>query len=200
MGFDSAADQKTFRDAVTGLGSGLSASSQPLKNPLLKLVGVTKDMPEAKLVEAIVAQNKNLLKDLTEEDHQIKIMRRTKGRVPDVSNIIIQVSPAIWRRLKDQKARIGYQVIPVFDHSPVVQCFNCLQCGHLARGCKKDTICGYCSEAHETRRCGNRDAGPVCGNCRDSELDRCHPAYSSQCPEWQKWDKLTRLSTDYGQS
>lgn len=199
VGCDTPEDQRAFRDAVTGLNIGLSATAQPLKHPLLKLVGVSKDVPEEKILEAIVGQNKSLLKDLEGRDLQLKMLRRTKGRVSEVHNIILQVSPAMWGRLNNRKIRIGYQVVPAYDQSPAIQCFRCLEYGHVARNCKNEVACGYCTKAHDTRSCDGRDSGPICKNCKSSKRDCGHPAYSSQCPEWEKWDRLTRLTTDYGQ-
>lgn len=197
IGCDSEADQKTFRDAVVGLDIGLLAKSQPLQNPLLKFVGVTADMSDDRIKEALVNQNKLLLRELNPNDLEIRIVRRTKGRIPELVNIILRVNPALWTRLRDQKIRLGFQVIPVYDQSPVIQCFKCLEFGHVAKICQNETVCGYCTETHDTRTCKNRSLSPICRNCQKAKRDCGHPAYSTLCLEWQKWDKLTRSGTNY---
>lgn len=124
VGCDTAAGQKSFRDAVASLNVGLSAESQPLRNPLLKLAGVVRDMTDAKLIEAIISQNKGIIGDLEGEVRELRVVRRSRPRTPEITNAIIQVSPTLWKCLNNQKLRIGYQVVPFFDQSPVVQCFS----------------------------------------------------------------------------
>lgn len=197
VGCDTAEDQRALREAVMGLGIGLSAATQSLKNPLLKFAGVTNDLTDAKIIEAITNQNKSLLGELARTELDLKIVRRATGRIPEVSNVIAQVSPALWSCLRDQKVRIGFQIIPTYDQTPVIQCYRCLEFGHVARFCKNEVVCGYCAGSHDTRNCAKREEYPVCKTCNNHQRDSCHPAYSSLCPEWQKWDKLARSSTNY---
>lgn len=199
VGCDSVSDQKKLQESLMELGIGLTAETRPLKNPLLRMIGVTNDLTNERIVEAIHAQNKGLLGDLATEHQEIRVVRRVRGRIREVSNIIIQVGPKLWTRLRDRKIRVGFQAIPVYDQTPVIQCYRCLEFGHVARHCKGQVACGHCAEAHETRSCMKRESDPLCKNCTSKHRPSGHPAYSSQCPEWQKWDKLTRRSTDYGQ-
>lgn len=75
VGCDTAAGQKSFRDAVESLEVGLSAETKPLKYPLLKLVGVVKDMTNEKLIEAITRQNKGLVGDLDGEVKELRVVK-----------------------------------------------------------------------------------------------------------------------------
>jgi len=57
-------------------------------------------------------------------------------------------------------------------------CYNCWNFGHLARSCKKETVCKKCSQTgHKVDVCVNAE---FCVNCRGH-----HSADCKQCPKFQ---------------
>lgn len=196
---DSEDDRLKLTEAIKATAVKLSVSRMRTKKPLLRLLGVAHDLSDSKLEEAIVKQNLKLLPSPHPETPIVKVLRRTKGRNDSRSNVIVEVAPWIWKSLRDHEIRIGFQVVLVIDHSPVTQCFKCLGFGHMARDCNEEHCCGYCAGNHDTRECANRSLTPCCTNCKNvrSSSGNAHPAYSSECPEWQRWDKLARTAVSY---
>ncbi|CAK1583172.1 unnamed protein product [Parnassius mnemosyne] len=176
----------------------LTVSTLPAKNPQLRLIGVATDLDDTKLIKAVIKENVKLLSDLEDEQKTIKVLRRTKSRIRELTNVIVETTPQMWAKLKEQKLRLGYQVVSCVDQSPVTQCYRCLGFNHTAKDCKNEQRCGYCSETHDTRECRNINQAPKCCNCIDSQKTTLpHPAYSHECPEWSKWDKIARSSVTY---
>lgn len=59
---------------------------------------------------------------------------------------------------------------------PVIQCFKCLNFGHMSKFCKKMTVCSICGQSHSYKECENID-NPFCVNCKGN-----HVALSKSCP------------------
>lgn len=192
---DSEDDREALSRAIKGTKAPITAT--PLKNrrPLIRLVGVANDLSNTQVPAAIINQNKKLIPGADPGD--IRVIRRTRGRNSTLFNIVLEVSPRIWAGLKERRVHVGYQIVPALDQSPAIQCYNCMGFGHTARECRGTTTCGYCSAQHETRGCPNRNSNPNCCHCNQDGKDSHHPAYSADCPVWQKWDRLTRLTVSY---
>lgn len=194
-------ERSKLKEALKTSCNNLTISTPRARNPLLKLIGVTHDMTDAKVMDALIKQNGNLLCGLPETDCHVRVVRRVRGRNGDSANVVVEVSPKMWARLKDQRLKMGYAIVSAFDQSPIMQCFKCMGFAHRASECKAITsTCGYCQGDHDTRNCPNRSGPPSCKNCKDSSdspKDFCHPAYSMECKEWQKWDRISRLAVSY---
>lgn len=198
IGCDNDPDRKILGSALTSRVKSLSVTQPKLKLPQIRLNGVINELTNQQIEKAVIKQNGRLLKDIPEEAHKVKVLRRTKGRKRETCGVIMELEPITWKTLVGQKLKIGYQMITVADQSPVVQCFRCLKFGHLARECQASMVCGYCSEPHETREC-HRTSQAKCNNCKTAKQNNStdHPAYSSDCPIWRKWDAIARSSVDY---
>ncbi|CAK1583087.1 unnamed protein product [Parnassius mnemosyne] len=197
---DTDEDRNTLQRAIKNSDKKLTVSKSITKKPLLKLIGVTNDLSNAKLEEALFKQNAKLLKDVEKEKTKIKVLRRIKGRTSAVNNIIMEVSPNVWKAFKGQKVHVGYQIVPAIDQSPVIQCYRCMGFGHRAKECVADKqTCGYCAEDHDSRECLRSNGAPSCVNCVRNKIkgDYCHTAYSADCPIWQKWDRIARSLVAY---
>ncbi|KAI5644226.1 hypothetical protein NE865_03879 [Phthorimaea operculella] len=189
-------DRGILGEAIKNAGEKLTVTQPATKNPLIRLQGVAQDLNDKRIEEAVLKQNDRIVKGVNPEERSVKVVRRIKGRIQNLNNVIIEVSPALWNKLRDQKLRIGYQIVTAIDQSPILQCYRCLEFGHKARDCQsKGVCCGYCTEEHDTRQCRNRNSAPLCINC--SEGNRRHPAYSPECPVWQKWDRVARTTVNY---
>ncbi|KAI5633718.1 hypothetical protein NE865_13551 [Phthorimaea operculella] len=193
---DTGNDRDILGEAIKNAGEKLTVTQPATKNPLIRLQGVAQDLNDKRIEEAVLKQNDRIVKGVHPEDRKVKVVRRVKGRIQNLNNVIVEVTPALWNKLRDQKLRIGYQIVSAIDQSPILQCYRCLDFGHKARDCQsKGVCCGYCTENHDTRQCCNRNSAPLCINC--NEGDRNHPAYSPECPVWQKWDRLARSTISY---
>lgn len=194
---DSAADREVLLHTIKEKNKSLTVAQTRPKNPLLRLVGVTADLKDAKIEEAVLNQNRSHLVELSEEEKKVKVVRRIRGRSSALNNVILETSPILWQRLQGKKLRIGYQMVDALDQTPLIQCYNCLGFGHRARDCDKDTKCGHCAGPHDTRKCSVRNLPPRCTNCTALNLENSHPAYSSACPEWRRRDRLARAAVSY---
>ncbi|KAL0808747.1 hypothetical protein ABMA28_012428 [Loxostege sticticalis] len=195
---DTEESQRKFRNAIKESASDLNATTKQPRNPLVRLIGVAGDLNDAKLVDAIKCQNSNLLVAVP-DDAAVRVQRRAKGRTPQLSNVILEVDPPVWSAICNKKVRVGYQTVMAVDQSPIVQCYRCLTYGHLAKDCKEKETCGYCAGNHDTRGCPNREGPPRCRNCvgAPGEPLAGHPAYSHECPQWQRWDAIARRAVRY---
>lgn len=185
-------DRSVMTRAIKTLENKYIVAEPNQRKPLLRISGVTKDLSDQRILEALIKQNTRLLQDVAKTE-DFKIIRRTRSRNMETCNVILETSPKAWAALRDHKVRIGYQIVHVADQSPIRQCYRCLGFGHDAKRCSGEIACGYCAGHHDTREC-DRSAGPRCTNCKEHND---HPAYSSGCPVWQKHDRLARTEISY---
>lgn len=77
----------------------------------------------------------------------------------------------------------GYLRIRVSEWvNPPKRCQHCQKYGHQGRYCRSDTPrCGYCAEEHLTIDCAKIEGTSRCAACEGP-----HPAYSRDCPIWEK--------------
>lgn len=196
---ESERERTVMEDAIKGLGDDFTVTQPQMREPQLRLIGVISEMSDVKVEEALIRQNPSMLLGLLHDDLKVKVVRRVKGRNNGLSNIIIQVSPKVWGCLRDRRVRLGYQMITAVDQSPILQCYKCLGFSHRAADCRVIVPkCGYCALSHDTRECSNKNHPPNCTNCQVKGSQNCdHPAYSSDCPEWRRWDRLARAAVRY---
>lgn len=62
-----------------------------------------------------------------------------------------------------------------YEKSPV-QCFKCLELGHVAKRCRNSTpTCAVCSDPHETEECMASDVPTRCARCIHQDLKTIRP-------------------------
>lgn len=189
-----------MEQAIKSSTSKLSVSQLKARNLLIRLVGVTKSLEDKQVEEAVFRQNGGLLLTVKTEDCSVKVVRRTNGRTPDICNVVLEVSPDLYRLLVDRKLRIGYQVVWALDQSPIVQCYRCMGYGHFVKECRSpDPGCGHCAGNHDSRQCPRKPDTPSCINCLKNGAGATsnHTSFSTTYPEWQKWDRIARDSVSY---
>lgn len=197
---ESAREREVMEGAIRALGDDYSVSEPRRRDPQLRLVGVVAELADARLEEALLRQNEGLLQCVPGAERSIKVVRRIKGRNAGLNNVVVSVSAGVWRALLERRVRLGYQVVVARDQSPLMQCYRCLGFSHRVAECRAPAPrCGYCAGEHDTRACSARGgAPPRCTNCAARRApDQGHPAYSADCPEWRRWDRIARLSVRY---
>ncbi|CAF4947682.1 unnamed protein product [Pieris macdunnoughi] len=172
------------------------------KDPLVVLRDVIKSHTDEDVVSALKNQNRNLFKDLREEEVRAEIKYRRRARNPHTENIILQVSPRVWKILTEaRKVHIDLQRVLVQDQSPLMQCSMCLGYGHGRKHCKEaDPTCSHCGGSHLKTDCPDHSAGvpPVCVNCRKAKTSPdAHNAFDIECPVRKRWDILPRSPVAY---
>ena len=73
----------------------------------------------------------------------------------------------------------------------VIRCYNCQSFGHLARFCKNNRRCEFCSGFHESDdKCFQQ---VFCANCSGK-----HPSFSRTCPAYiTRYEMLAKQHTEY---
>lgn len=192
-------DRKVLSGALKD--NNFTVASPHVGDPLLRLIGVTLDMTDGRVEEAFIKQNARNISTLPPDQQWVKVQRRTKGRTAATTNIIVKTSGPVWALMKNKKINLGFRSVLAVDQSPVVQCYRCLGFAHRARDCTTKECCGYCALGHDTRECPSTNGPPACINCLNNSKSKTkghsHTAYSHECPEWQKWDRIARAAIRY---
>ncbi|KAJ3631944.1 hypothetical protein MTP99_013044 [Tenebrio molitor] len=87
------------------------------------------------------------------------------------------------------------------DFLTVTRCYNCQRFGHIAKHCRSEQQCGYCSSTeNESRDCRHKlgESKHQCANCiRSGNKDANHHTASNQCPIFQHRAQETINATFY---
>ncbi|CAK1592794.1 unnamed protein product [Parnassius mnemosyne] len=172
------------------------------KDPLIILRDVLQYNKDEEIVKAIRAQNKQLFRDIKDNEDRMEIKYKKRTRNPHTSHIVMRVSPLLWNRLTETGAiHIDLQRVRVEDQSPLVQCSKCLGYGHTKRVCNEtQEVCSHCGGPHLRTECADWLSGeaPSCKNCIKAKMDRNdHNAFSSDCPVRRRWETLARSTVAY---
>ncbi|CAF4901370.1 unnamed protein product [Pieris macdunnoughi] len=172
------------------------------KDPLIILRGVLQAHSDEDIMHYIKAQNGHLLDKIDESEKRIELKFRRKARNPLLNNIVLQVSPQVWKVITEAgKLHIELQRVVAQDQSPLIQCSRCLAFGHGKRFCEiEKDVCSHCGGDHKKNECTKHIEGsaPICINCKKANAEKTnHNAFDAQCPTRDKWDALARLSVAY---
>ncbi|CAB3227415.1 unnamed protein product [Arctia plantaginis] len=203
IGCDTEEERNKVQNIIEKRGNGLKAAPMRNKDPLVILRDVHNDSDDEDLKNAIFTQNREIFYDIPEEDiEELNIKYKKRTRNPNTVHIILQVRPAVWRRMTEAGALyLDLQRVRVEDQSPLIQCTRCLAFGHGRKFCTGGAdMCSHCGGPHLREKCADYVAGkePRCCNCSRSGLQGTdHNAFSIDCPERKKWDYLARANTAY---
>ncbi|CAF4950854.1 unnamed protein product [Pieris macdunnoughi] len=160
------------------------------------LRGVLQIHKDDEIIDYIEAQNKQIFSGIIEEERRMTVKRRKTARNPHLQNIILQVSPTIWRRMVEVgRVHVELQRVVVHDQSPLIQCTNCLGYGHTRKYCESTKeVCAHCGEEHKKADCQKYKAGdpPMCVNCTMLNVNADHNAFDTDCPTRARWEAMAR--------
>lgn len=184
------------------LDKTLTVEPAKYKDPLVQIRGVLQVHTDEEVLQFINKQNAHLFQGIDDKEKTIEIKYRRRARNPLLNNIILKVSPKIWRRMTEAgKLHIELQRVPVEDHSPLVQCTRCLAYGHTRKYCQQqEEVCSHCGGPHQKVSCPSFQEGkaPECINCKNANSEkREHNAFSTDCPTRLRWDALARATVAY---
>ena len=202
-------NESQCQETLNQLKDSTVVSAEPAKKlrPMLILKGVSKDIPLEELSSVIVQQN-STLSDLIVEPEDLKLrFRRNNNRNPNLYNAVFIVSPPVWREATNLgRLNVDHQQVFVGDFSPFMQCYKCLQFGHIGKNCMSDCRpCSHCSDkTHQVSDCPHTTSTPVCFNCSkynvktNSHLNINHSATSANCPTIQYIKNQLKCKIDFG--
>ncbi|KAF6197302.1 hypothetical protein GE061_020340 [Apolygus lucorum] len=178
---------------------GLTIKEAPSKRPRILIHGVPSSLEAGELEKEFWEDNCQDIGDADKADG-FKPIHKAGPKSQSETKWVVQVSQAVRRVLiQEGRVRLGWLVCRVVDHISVSRCYKCHKFGHVARGCGRDEICGWCAEkGHGYRDCTKRSQPACCTNCQDAGRPKEHDAGSLECPSYRiAMENQVRL-TDYG--
>lgn len=176
--------------------------------PMVIVKGIYKQTATDELTQLIIQQNPEvgLLKPST-QDLQFRFVRR--NRRENLYNAVMLTSPPIWRKIIELgRLNIDHQKVHVEEFVPLLQCYKCLQFGHLRKYCaSNETLCTQCgAEGHTFDTCPSKNNTDEanCSNCntRNQRLhttsSTMHSATSNKCPVREAMRNRVMSRIDYG--
>ena len=190
----------------TSTAANIRAEAAHRRKPLVAIKGISKDIESEHLVEVIRCQNPTLHSEWAEDSIKLRFIRSNRNE--KLYNAVFEVSPLLRRAMLEiERVNIDHQRVRVSDHSPLLQCFACLQFGHTRAKCTSECKpCSHCaSKEHEFRQCPSKDTESLrCFNCTTDNakfkrnVDTCHSATSNSCPKVKSMVRLMQQRIDYG--
>lgn len=158
--------------------AGLKVEENPKVNPRIIIHGVPTSMTAEDIRNELIAQN---LEQGTDKDLKVIYIYPAKknGRY---TSCVLEVAPAIRNiLLRSGRVFLRYAACNIADYIRILQCYKCLQFGHIAANCKSGPACSRCSGDHEMRDCTRKNEPPVCRNCKQIRTyDLDHEATDSK--------------------
>lgn len=171
----------------SGLGENYIAVIPTIPKPKVKIVGMSDEFSSDVLIELLKSQNENIIFN---DIKVVTVLKNPRFKYNKFS-VVLEVDVDTFKRLmKEKHVNVGWDRCPVVESVYVLRCFKCGEFGHKAKECKKDETCSKCCENHKTSDCSSNYF--KCVNClktnseRKMNLDVEHPAYSVECPVYQK--------------
>jgi len=180
------------KDTLDALRENTLVSEIIPRRPRLTLKGLDSSLTDAEVIQELLDCNPEL--GLTETDvRDIRVVYHSGPRSEIVTDLVLEVSPEILRRIEGKKAYIGGIRSTLSLNHSVSQCFKCQKYGHTAKNCREeDMTCRNCAGSHDSRTCQIKEF--KCCNCKGK-----HKASSNNCPARTAALKRLAKRTDFGQ-
>ena len=199
---------ETIRRVNSSEESGVVAECARKLKPMCILKGISKDIPKEEVVNIIVEQNETI-KEVVAGDGDIGLRFTRRNRNANLYNAVLIMTPVVWRRVIElQKINLDHQRVHAEEYVAVMQCFNCMQYGHVAAKCtSQEAVCSHCAaQTHRYSECPHRrdQSKACCINCMshnrkyDSSRNTLHSATSTFCPSYQIMKQRIIPKIDYG--
>ncbi|KAG0439410.1 hypothetical protein HPB47_016661 [Ixodes persulcatus] len=155
------------------------------RNPQIKIRGVVTADPTITRRKLLT---QNQLQGAEDDIQIVHTFESNNG----LSTIIIEVTPHIFRQLKERRrVCLDWTSCPVEENLHVVFCKRCSRYGHTVAHCENPPRCSDCGLRHNTKECkGTTLNCPCCADApqdqgRTPDVDIRHSAMSEKCPIFQ---------------
>lgn len=183
------------------LGSDYTIKIPNLRNPMIKIVGLSKSYEKETLLKYIVSQNENI-------EHKINTFNViVVKKMVKKYMAIVEINPELYKEIIEERngrINVDWDSCRVYEHFNIVKCFNCGRYGHKAAECKNNSIClKCCSESHREKECQSSEI--KCINCTinndklQMNLSVNHSVFSPKCPALKKVQTSIAEKTKYKQ-
>ena len=180
------------------LGEDYTIRKSGLRNPMIKIVGLSESYNEESLKRCITRQN-STLKDLI-NTWKLVICKKMKKKYM----AIVEVDPKSFLEfIKLKTVLIHWDECRIFEHFGIIRCYNCGGYNHTAKYCKEGTkICLNCdSREHVEIECEKGETS--CINCIRAnknlklDLDINHSRFDPKCEVLKKQVQRAQAKTKY---
>jgi len=181
-------------------GGRYNAVVPTVAKPKVKIVGMSERFSPDALIESLKSQNEGIV---INDARVVSVFENPRFKY-NKYNVVIEVDVGTFNNLMDaKKVNIGWDRCSVVDALYVMRCFNCGEFGHKSTNCQNKETCSKCSGLHRTSEC--RSDLVKCVNCvktnkeRKMNLNVLHPAFSTDCPVFQKLIGQRKSNMNYVQ-
>ena len=166
--------------------------------PTISIPFIQGNYEKDELLTALKNQNEDNGLVFDRDNAEIIFIAPMKNKDGDLYQAVLRVTDDLRGKIDSNNNRvfIGSTSCPVYDRFYVKRCNKCQGFHHYVKDCKRNEICGKCSEHHETKNCNNDFF--KCINCAISgygEIEHC--AYSIECPTYLAEQEKLRKSINY---
>ena len=185
-----AADIKSFNVLLNGtakLSSENEKATIRIPRTIQRILDTEKDA-FVKNVDLDIEEN-DIATELSKDGFSAKKVIRLQKKDNSGSTQTVKITFADIQN-RDSFVKVGLQIQHMHflaeranQNTKPVQCFNCLQFGHVWKYCKQGQkqICARCGENHRQENCDKTNLSPVCRNCKGAHL-----ATSNDCPKFKE--------------
>ena len=158
------------------------------KLPTVSIPFIVGEYSKDELVTALNNQNEDNGMVFNKENAEVIFISPMKHQDSEgLYQAVIRVSEDLRGQIKANSNRvfIGSTSCPVYDRFYVKRCNRCQGFHHYQKECKRNEVCGKCSELHDTRKCDKGQENYKCINCSISGFEEVnHCASSFDCPAY----------------
>lgn len=199
---------ETLKMINTKKDQTIKAEEARMLNPMFIIKGISKETTPESLQEIIIRQN-----DLNQNANQsppITLKQVKNNKNPNLYNATFMTTPQTFREIiPKERININHQRVHVEEYIPILQCYNCMQIGHISSRCTKDhPTCSYCAaQTHTFKDCPvkNDTKRNSCINCtihyqihKINKTPPQHSATSNLCPRITSAMERLRTKINYG--
>lgn len=168
--------------AVSQMGNKYDVRITELRNPKIKIVGLSEKLGEDVIINNMKAQNPCI------SDAKLKVI--TVYGTKQLSAIIEIDSNHFNKVMEAKRINIGWDRCVVYEYVSLRKCFNCNGYNHKAAECRNKKTCKNCSGEHDVRDCDIVE--PKCINCvnvnkkLNLNFETNHVAHSLECKVFER--------------
>lgn len=120
-----------------------------LRNPKIKIVGMSDELTTDEIVRKMKAQNEFL------RQGELKVVHKYVG-LKGFHSAVLEVEGDMFNKLLEAgRVFIDFDSCRVVEDLQVLRCFKCCQFYHKGKDCKNKIACHNCGKEHETTKCEN---------------------------------------------
>lgn len=194
----SSATERMKVEAQAAMGQDYTVSETRMLAPSVRITGISNELQEAEVVEAIKEQN-GFLND--KDEYKLKVLKKSRnGRS---SSAILQCNGSCFHKLiSAERINVGFNRCRVFENFNLTRCFKCWRFNHLAKDCGVDgVVCSKCAGPHLFKDCSEVDK--KCTNCVyfntkfNCGFDTKHDVLDNDCSVYKQKLGIFRQKINY---